>query len=234
MLDTRVDPNSVDPHSTIPGAVIGHRADGRPIRLMAGGAPDDDSGDSEEEGDADDENDGSDDNSDSADSEDEEEGEDPAAEAARLKAENKTLRREAAQRRVQLQQARAALKGKTTGKSKDTSKNDSEDEDDDEADHPAAALAFENAVLRLAPSLGVNADRLLDSRSFTTALAEIGDPTDREAIKTAIKAALTADPTLRTKPQVGKSSAGKAGGGQKKTPAKGLEAAINAHYAQQS
>lgn len=55
--------------------------------------------------------------------------------------------------------------------------------------------ALENVVLRAAPALGVNADRLLDSASFLTQLRS-KESTDTEGIKTLISEALQKDATL--------------------------------------
>lgn len=73
----------------------------------------------------------------------------------------------------------------------------------------------ELAVYRAAGPLGAKPDALLDSRSFLTSIKDV-DPTDGEAIKTAVTAAITANPLLKTQaapaPQAGASGADFTGG----------------------
>lgn len=57
------------------------------------------------------------------------------------------------------------------------------------SDSAAADLKRENAVLRYAAGLNANGDALLDSRAFVTKLSTV-DPSDAEAVKAAITAAL--------------------------------------------
>lgn len=65
----------------------------------------------------------------------------------------------------------------------------------------------ENVVLRLAPTLNVNADRLLDSRSFTDRLHRLGTD-DREGISALITEVLGQDPSFRSGPAPAASSGG--------------------------
>lgn len=73
----------------------------------------------------------------------------------------------------------------------------------------------ELAVYRAAGPLGAKPDALLDSRSFLAAIKDV-DPTDGEAIKTAVEAAVTANPLLKTQaapaPLAGASGADFTGG----------------------
>ncbi|UCR89254.1 hypothetical protein [Mycetocola spongiae] len=90
-----------------------------------------------------------------------------------------------------------------------------------------AAQARENAVLRAAPGLNANGDSLLDSRAFTATLAEV-DPSDKDAIKTAITTALAANPAHALTRVSGSSGPGAGGGEQKTTPKTTLLSAVSA------
>ncbi|MFG2650957.1 hypothetical protein [Streptomyces sp. NPDC048436] len=70
------------------------------------------------------------------------------------------------------------------------------------ADSTAAArrAAVQAAVVQAAPTAGADVARLLDSTSFTAAVAQI-DPSDPAAVADAIKNALTAQPWLAAVPQ---------------------------------
>lgn len=71
----------------------------------------------------------------------------------------------------------------------------------DEARGEAASLRRENAVLRATGALGVDADRLLDSRGFEKALAELDPAADTfgAKVRDLIKKAAEKDPALRVK-----------------------------------
>lgn len=64
---------------------------------------------------------------------------------------------------------------------------------------------LELAVYRQSAALNANPDALLDSRAFLTAAADL-DPSDAEAVKAAIKQAVTTNPTLAAR-VAGKSGA---------------------------
>lgn len=89
--------------------------------------------------------------------------------------------------------------------------------DRDDARGQALSLTRENAVLRAAGGLGVDADRLLDSRGFERQLADLDPAADSFAadVKALIKKAAEKDPALKVKtvppPQNGERMAGEAG-----------------------
>ncbi|KUF19584.1 hypothetical protein [Streptomyces silvensis] len=70
------------------------------------------------------------------------------------------------------------------------------------ADSGAAArrAAVQAAVIQAAPTVGADVARLLDSASFTAAVAQL-DPADTAAVTEAIKNAVTAQPYLAAVPQ---------------------------------
>ncbi|MCX4672400.1 hypothetical protein OG453_38070 [Streptomyces sp. NBC_01381] len=70
------------------------------------------------------------------------------------------------------------------------------------ADSSTAArrAAVQSAVVQAAPTAGADIARLLDSASFTAAVAQI-DPADTTAVADAIKNAVTAQPWLAAVPQ---------------------------------
>ncbi|MFH8793845.1 hypothetical protein [Streptomyces sp. NPDC017941] len=70
------------------------------------------------------------------------------------------------------------------------------------ADSGAAArrAAVQAAVIQAAPTVGADVARLLDSASFTAAVAQL-DPTDTAAVTEAIKNAVAAQPYLAAVPQ---------------------------------
>jgi hypothetical protein len=98
-------------------------------------------------------------------------------------------------------------------------------------------LQLENAVLRNATAAGANADRLLDSRSFTNTLAAL-DPEAADfgdKVVAAIKAAVTKDATLRSTPavrQLGAPLSGGSGENPRNTAPSSLADAVGAHYSQ--
>lgn len=63
----------------------------------------------------------------------------------------------------------------------------------------ARQTAVELAVYRTAAAAGGDADALLDSRTFADSLADV-DPADSVAVTAAIKAAVTSNPRLGTRP----------------------------------
>lgn len=86
----------------------------------------------------------------------------------------------------------------------------------DDAREQASSLTRENAVLRATGSLGVDADRLLDSRGFERQLAELDPAADTfsDDVKKLIKKAAEKDPALRVKPTPAKPSNGERMGGE--------------------
>ena len=67
------------------------------------------------------------------------------------------------------------------------------------AENEATSRAREIAVLRAAQALGADGDALLDSRAFLGQLANV-DPTDLDAVKAAVTAAVTAAPAKYGRP----------------------------------
>ncbi|MFC8584219.1 hypothetical protein ACFUGD_06640 [Streptomyces sp. NPDC057217] len=99
-----------------------------------------------------------------------------------------------------------------------------------ESQTAARTAAVQTAVLRIAPTAGADPNRLLDSASFNAAISAV-DPNDAEAMKTAITAALTAQPWLAAQP--GGPARGGADFGQQPTAPKRpatLSDAIQAAY----
>lgn len=88
------------------------------------------------------------------------------------------------------------------------------------------ALQREVAVARIAPTLGASTAKLLDSRGFLTKLSAV-DPSDAEAVKAAIKAALDEDRTFAV--GAGSSGSGQHSGGDATHP-KTLADAVSAAY----
>ncbi|MEV2203743.1 hypothetical protein AB0E11_27805 [Streptomyces fradiae] len=85
-------------------------------------------------------------------------------------------------------------------------------------DNAAAArlAAVQAAVIQAAPTAGADVARLLDSASFTAAVAQI-DPSDTAAVTEAIKSAVTAQPWLAAAPSGPPRSGadfGRTGGGE--------------------
>jgi len=75
----------------------------------------------------------------------------------------------------------------------------------------ALAAQIELTVYRTAAAAGADAERLLDSRAFCSAVDELDvDPTDRKAFTAAVRQLITehldAHPTLRATPAAGRSS----------------------------
>jgi hypothetical protein len=131
--------------------------------------------------------------------------EDTAATIARLESELTAARKDAGKSRVTAKQqaaddARNELAqqiGKALGIVKDDAPADPAQLTQQLAAEQAKArqTAVELAVYRTAPAAGANPDALLDSRAFADAVAAL-DPTDTDAIKAAITAAVTANPRL--------------------------------------
>ncbi|MGW0134832.1 hypothetical protein [Streptomyces sp. NPDC003299] len=94
----------------------------------------------------------------------------------------------------------------------------------------ARQLAIQSAVIQAAPAVGADLVALLDSQSAMTALAAV-DPTDANAVKAAITAAVQANPRLAA--QTGPARGGTELGGQPTAPrrAGSLTDAIAAKFA---
>lgn len=98
----------------------------------------------------------------------------------------------------------------------------------------ARTLTVENAVLRQGATLGVDTDRLLDSRKFADTVAAL-DPADAEfggKVKAAIEAAVTKDATLKLSRAVSAAGLPHVGGsgGQAGAAPTTLEDAVAAVY----
>lgn len=93
----------------------------------------------------------------------------------------------------------------------------------------AEQAALELAVYRGAGSAGANPDALLDSRSFMTTIAQI-DPTDPEAVKTAITEAVQNNPNLRALQASGPNRIDHTPGGSSHAEPKSLTEALSARY----
>jgi len=135
---------------------------------------------------------------------------DPAATIARLEAELAEARKEAGKTRTTAKQraadeARSEL-AQQIGKALGIVDDDTPPDPDQLAQQLAAeqakakATAVELAVYRTAPAAGADPDALLDSRAFADAVANL-DPTDPDAVKAAVEAAVAANPKLAANPQ---------------------------------
>ncbi|MFD8151739.1 hypothetical protein ACFV28_13440 [Streptomyces sp. NPDC059720] len=137
-------------------------------------------------------------------------GDDPAARIARLEAELADARKEAGKSRTTAKQ-RAAEEARTElaqqiGRALGLVDDDTPPDPDQLAQQLAAEqakarqTAVELAVFRTAPTAGADPDALLDSRAFADSVANL-DPTDTDAIKNAITAAVEANPRLAAQQQ---------------------------------
>lgn len=236
-----------------PGAILGYRKDGRPIRLIAGGsgegdpAPDTGTATDPNTGDPTDDNPPADDKPDppvkgkdgDADSDD----------VATWKKRARTQEDRAKANKQALDKAQADSKATLDAiaqalglKSKDEDPKALAEKLTTElggAQTDARQARVELAVYKAAAKHGGDADALLDSRAFVKAVGEL-DPADDgfagavgEAIKTAIKAnaKLAAAPPAekKTPPRSGGEIPGAPGGGSKR-PSGGLAGAISNHY----
>ncbi|MFD6873272.1 MULTISPECIES: hypothetical protein [unclassified Streptomyces] len=133
---------------------------------------------------------------------------DQAATIARLEADLAAARAEAGKGRVNAKQAaadtaRAELTAQLLG-ILDPSKAGQEATPEElaqqltSAQDQARQTAVQLAVYRTAAAAGADPDALLDSRQFAAALADV-DPADTDAVTTAIKAAVLANPRLGAK-----------------------------------
>lgn len=164
-------------------------------------------------------------------------GQDPAATIARLEAELAEARKEAGKTRTTAKQraadeARAEL-AQQIGKALGIVDDDTAPDPDQLAQQLAAEqakarqTAVELAVYRTAREAGGDPDALLDSRAFADAVAEL-DPSDLDGIRTAVKAAVEANPRLAAQQQGAQQQASgptrtgaefTGGGGSEVTPA---------------
>lgn len=137
-------------------------------------------------------------------------GDDAATRIARLEAELAEARKEAGKSRTTAKQ-RAAEEARTElaqqiGRALGLVDDDTPPDPDQLAQQLAAeqakakATAVELAVFRTAPAAGADPDALLDSRTFADSVANL-DPTDTDAIKNAITAAIEANPRLAAQQQ---------------------------------
>lgn len=158
-----------------------------------------------------------------------------------LVAEVTKLRNEAAERRVNANQANQQLQefkdalGAALGFKQDEQltpeqlqqKLTEADQQLNSASSRAQNLERENAVLRYAAQLGADGDRLLDSRSFLDKLSAV-DPSKPEAVKAAITDALKANPTFAITVVPGSSGGTQHQGGDNTTKPKTLAEAARA------
>ena len=93
----------------------------------------------------------------------------------------------------------------------------------------AEQAALELAIYRSATGAGANPDALLDSRAFMTTIAQI-DPTDPEAVKTAITEAVQNNPNLRALQASGPNRIDHTPGGSSHAEPKSLNEALSARY----
>ncbi|MEW1672822.1 hypothetical protein AB0O47_06170 [Streptomyces noursei] len=136
-------------------------------------------------------------------------GEDPAATITRLEQQLAAARRDAGKQRVSAKQAaadeaRAELAqqiGRALGLVQDDAPPDPAALTQQLAaeQQRAKQTAVELAVYRAAGAAGADPDALLDSRQFAAAVAEL-DPTDADAVQSAITEALKANPRLTAAP----------------------------------
>ena len=132
-------------------------------------------------------------------------GQDPAATIARLEAELAEARKEAGKTRTTAKQRAAEEAKRELAQQIGRALGIVDDDTPPDPDQLAAQLAAEQAkarqtavelaVYRTAPAAGADPDALLDSRTFAEAVADL-DPSDTEAIKQAITAAVQANPRL--------------------------------------
>jgi hypothetical protein len=241
---------------TLPGALIGRRADGRPIYLAAGGAPDGDetgaggdagTGGAAGQSGAGDANGGSgtdDKGQGGSGQHSDDKGGDPAATIARLEKDLASARAEAGKARTTAKQQAAdeAVKQVTDqiATALGLKKDDKPDpaklaEQITAAQRDARESKVELAVFRNASKHQGDASALLDSRSFLRTLADL-DPAAKDfdsKVADAIKTAVDDNPKLKTTGQApGSSSVDHAGGtGEKRdrTP-RPLTDAVAGHY----
>lgn len=166
---------------------------------------------------------------------------DPKTAAARDEAaQNRIKAREAEERATAAEKARDELV-RTLGKHLGLVQDDDDGDQAPDADALAKSVAEEQAKaaeaqreLAVYKAAGTIADpeRLLDSRRFLSSISEI-DPTDGDAIKAAVKAAVDSDPSLASRRERGASSAdtaGGPGGGSAPKAEVGLLSALGNHY----
>lgn len=159
---------------------------------------------------------------------------------ADLRAENakaRTAAKEAAaeQARTELIQKLTATLGLTTDDEEDTpspeeaaSRLAAEVEQERTA---ARTAALELAVYRAATAAGANADRLLDSRSFTATISGL-DPADTQAIADAVANAVDSMPELRQVQATGPTRTDHAPGGQDSANPLNVSDAVASYYRQ--
>lgn len=71
-----------------------------------------------------------------------------------------------------------------------------------------AATQQENLVLRVAPLVGANADKMLDSMTFRAKLEALGPQPAREAVEALIRETIAQDATLKSAPAPARASGG--------------------------
>lgn len=167
-------------------------------------------------------------------------GETPEQTIARLTAELTSARQEAGKSRVNAKQAAAEEARQSLvqelGKALGLVKTDEPVDPAKltaqltEQQATAAAAQVQLAVFKAAAKHGADAESLLDSNSFLRSLDGLA-PTDADKIDAAIKAAVDANPKLKTAPVAGRSGAEFAGGtGETRKQPTSLDAAVRAAY----
>ncbi|NRQ35990.1 hypothetical protein HII36_29775 [Nonomuraea sp. NN258] len=242
------------PVITVPGAIIGYRKDGRPIRLIAGGSGEDDTTQTDEtatdstadDGKPDDAQDKPDETGDKPDTGKSKPGDDlefwkrkAREQETRAKANKQAADKAAADGKALLDKVAEAL----GLKSKDEDPKAVAEQLTTKLGSTEGALrakTVELAVYKAAAKNGGDADALLDSRGFLRALDAL-DPSDDgfdKAVADAIQTAVKANPKLgaalaeEPKPKPSRSGGeipGAPSGGSKR-PAGGLAGAISKHY----
>jgi hypothetical protein len=221
---------------TTPGAIIGYRRDGRPIRLIGGGAPDDGDNDDAGEGndtggsgDGNDANEGDDNSTDGGNADDKTGDGGKTFDAAYVK----RLRDEAAANRTEKQQLKATLDAIAKALTPDGDKPDPAklaSQLEAEQTEKREALV-ENAVIKAALKAGADVTALTDSRSFMNTVNQL-DPAASDfgdKVADAIKTAIKNNPKLKAGQVPGRSGGDHSGGpGGKPSKPKSLAEAVNA------
>ncbi len=240
-LPTAITPGFRNPltgHLVTPGKVLGHRKDGRPIHVIAGGSGEGDSGDSADSGDAGDDGDKADDTGDAKDGDGKGtpkiDGDFDADRARRAIAAARDAEKKAkgdaktAKDQVAAILAAAGLKPDGTKDPAEQLKEASTKAEAAEA--KARTTQIELAVYKAAGKASADPGALLDSRGFLSSVAEL-DPAAADfgdKVNAAIKAAVKANPKLAATSGggAGKQGADHSGSGGSKSTSKDLASAV--------
>lgn len=93
----------------------------------------------------------------------------------------------------------------------------------------AEQATLELAIYKTSAAVGANPSSLLDSRSFMSSVADI-DPTDEQAVASAIKSAVEQNPSLRAVQAAGSYRTDHTPGGSTRGEPKSLEEALAVRY----